>query len=271
MTKKKLTQAQGVAAALLAHSDLGSSKPPKKVDMEETRRQLEKACYTGSVETGKICYLRGASLTEELPCGDRPLHLAVKKQHFHFIEFLQQYGVDFNSRDREGQTVLHIAASNNDDEAICRLSELGADRNLKDKKGRTALHEAAATGHLRVIELLLELGGDITAVDKEGWTAVALAEFNNHFECADRLVELGGSDPFFVHEKKGETHDQEADHRDADDSESSLDIAPHHTDFASTDKSWNVMESQMEKLRARGNSKHGWSIAAPQHEKNRCC
>eukprot|EP00746_Dinoflagellata_sp_MGD_P165376 gnl/MRDRNA2_/MRDRNA2_94597_c0_seq1.p1 gnl/MRDRNA2_/MRDRNA2_94597_c0~~gnl/MRDRNA2_/MRDRNA2_94597_c0_seq1.p1 ORF type:complete len:433 (+),score=85.61 gnl/MRDRNA2_/MRDRNA2_94597_c0_seq1:87-1385(+) len=260
--KRKLIQAQGAAAALLAQSSSG--KPEKKVDMEETQRQLEKACYTANVESAKICRLRGASLTAELPNGDCPLHYAVKKQHFAFIEFLKQYGVDINTRDREGRTVLHVAAANNDDEAICRLCELGADRNLKDRNGRTALHAAAAAGHLQVIELLLELGGSITAVDKGGWTAVALAEFNNHFECADRLVQLGGSDPLFVHEKQGEAHEQQTHHGLEDDLASSLDTAPHPTDFG--DKSWNLLDSEMAKLRAKGNSKHGWSISAPQHE-----
>lgn len=188
----------------------------------------------------------------------------MKKQHFNFIEFLQQYGVDINTRDREGRTALHLAAANNDDEAICRLCELGADRNLKARNGRTALHAGAAAGHVRIVELLLELGGDITAVDKDGWTAVALAEFNNHFECADRLVQLGGSDPFFVHEKQGEAYDQEAGQEAEDDSTSSL--TTHHTDFVATDGSWNLLESEMAKLRCRGNLKQGWSIAAPEHK-----
>jgi len=247
-------QAQGAAVALLAQSSLStcSSKPP--VDMEETRCELVKACRTGNVESAKICHLRGASLNEDLPSGDCPLHHAVKKQHFHFIEFLQQYGVNINTRNREGHTALHIAAANNDDEAICRLSELGCDRNLKDLNGRSALHAAAAAGHVHIVELLLELGGDITATDKKGWTAVALAEFNNHFECADRLVQLGGSDPCFIHEKRGGAHDQETDHA------AEIEIATHRTDSDSADKSWTLLGNDMEKLRDRGNSKPVCSI-----------
>lgn len=187
-----------VAAAAAKLSSLSGAldRPPTKVqDMEKTRRKLEQACQNNDIEVAKICYLRGASLSEPLPSGEFPLIYAMKKQNFPFVEFLQQYGVDVNMRDREGKTALHIAAANNDDEAICRLVELGAKRKLKDHKGETALHSAAAAGHTRVVELLLELAADINAKDKAGWTAVSHAEFNNHFELADRLVELGGSDP----------------------------------------------------------------------------
>lgn len=120
---------------------------------------------------------------------------ALKRKHFPFVEFLHDYGVDMNMRDREGRTALHIAAANNDDEAICRLVELGAKRKLKDRKGQTALHAAAAAGNTMAVEMLLQLAADVNGTDKAGWTAVSHAEFNNHFELADRLVELGGSDP----------------------------------------------------------------------------
>jgi ankyrin repeat protein len=164
-------------------------------DTETTKRRLEKACRSNDIEVAKICFLRGASLSEALPSGEFPLFIALKKQNFQFVEFLQQYGVDMNMRDKDGRGALHIAAANNDDEAICRLVELGAKRKLKDRKGQTALHAAAAAGHAKIVELLLELAAEINATDKAGWTAVSHAEFNDRFELADRLVKLGGSDP----------------------------------------------------------------------------
>lgn len=164
-------------------------------DNDKIQRQLEQAVRNNDIERAKICHLRGASLSEALSSGEFPLFYAVKKQNFAFVEFLQQYGVDVNMRDKEGRAALHIAATCNDDEAICRLIELGAKRKLKDHKGLTALHVAAAAGHTQVVELLLDLAADIDATDKAGWTAVSHAEFNDHFKLADRLLELGASDP----------------------------------------------------------------------------
>jgi ankyrin repeat protein len=198
----QVTATAPVAQFDSAQSDSeASSKPPsqEKVDKEENQRQFQQACKTGNVEKAKVRYLRGASLTDELPSGEYPLHYSVKKQHFHFVEFLKQYGVDINTKDQEGRTVLHIAAATNDDEAICRLVELGAQRKLTDHKGRNCLHTAAANGSIRVAEVLSELGmGDINVTDNDMWTAVTHAEFNNHFQLADRLVQFGGSDPLIT-------------------------------------------------------------------------
>lgn len=193
----------------------------KMQDVVQTRRKLEQACHAADIETAKICYLRDAGvLSKPLSSGELPLHYSVKKQHFAFVEFLKQYGVDMNAKDEEGRTVLHVAAANNDDEAICRLVELGAKRKLQDHNGQTALHTAAAAGNTRVVELLLELAADINAKDKAGWTAVSHAEFNDHFDLADRLVGLGGSDPHGMRNdtrrtarrQKGQLTDEIGDH-----------------------------------------------------------
>lgn len=178
-----------------ATAQLADQRTMKLHDTEKTRRQFEKACRSNDIELAKICFLRGASLTEPLSSGEFPLFYALRKKHFQFVEFLRQYGVDMNMRDKDGRAALHIAAADNDDEAICRLIELGAKRKLKDRKGQTALHAAAAAGHTKVVELLLNLAAEINTTDKAGWTAVSHAEFNDHFELADRLIQLGGSDP----------------------------------------------------------------------------
>lgn len=173
--------------------DVASTKSSQDVnseDIDETRRQLEWSCCFNDIEQAKICYSRGASLSQALSSGESPLFYAVRNKHFDFVEFLRQYDVDMNMRDKAGRTAMHIAAANNDVEGIRLLAQLGAKRQLKDYKGQTALHQAAAAGHRRVAELLLKMGADINVTDKAGLTAVAHAEFNNHFELADRLVKV---------------------------------------------------------------------------------
>merc|ERR1719263_2435397 len=161
-------------------------------DVETGQTLLEYACHTGNIGLAKLCYRRGASLSQRTLSGDTPFNIATKNRRYDLMEFLHLYGVKVNSADAEGRTALHIATANNDIDAICRLIEWGADVNLKDKKKRTPLHMASIGGHMAVTMLLLEMGADMNAKDEKEYTAVAHAETNNHFQLMDRLVLLGG-------------------------------------------------------------------------------
>jgi len=161
-------------------------------DVETGQTLLEYACHTGNIGLAKLCYRRGASLSQRTLSGDTPFNIATKNRRYDLMEFLHLYGVKVNCADAEGRTALHIATANNDIDAICRLIEWGADVNLKDKKKRTPLHMASIGGHQRVTMLLLEIGADMNAKDEKEYTAVAHAEANDHFGLMDRLVQLGG-------------------------------------------------------------------------------
>lgn len=161
-------------------------------DVETGQTLLEYACHTGNMGLAKLCYRRGASLSQRTLSGDTPFNMATKNRRYDLMEFLHLYGVKVNSADAEGRTALHIATANNDVDGLCRLIEWGADVNLKDKKKRTPLHMSSIGGHQRVTMLLLEIGADMNAKDEKEYTAVAHAEANDHFGLMDRLVNLGG-------------------------------------------------------------------------------
>merc|ERR1719399_1224304 len=161
-------------------------------DVETGQTLLEYACHTGNIGLAKLCYRRGASLSQRTLSGDTPFNIATKNRRYDLMEFLHLYGVKVDSSDAEGRTALHIATANNDVDALCRLIEWGADVNLKDKKKRTPLHMASIGGHQKVTMLLLEIGADMNAKDEKEYTAVAHAEANDHFGLMDRLVLLGG-------------------------------------------------------------------------------
>mmetsp|Transcript_6333 Transcript_6333/g.15236 ORF Transcript_6333/g.15236 Transcript_6333/m.15236 type:complete len:688 (+) Transcript_6333:93-2156(+) len=170
-------------------------------DVETEQTLLEYACQTGNVGLAKLCYRRGANLSQRTKKGDTPFNIVTRKQRYDIMEFLHMYGVKVNSADTEGRTALHMAAANDDVDAVCRLLEWGADINLRDRKQRTPLHIAAAGGHARVTMLLLEVGADMNAKDEKEYTAVAHAEANNHFGLMDRLVTLGGKGHGLSHKK----------------------------------------------------------------------
>jgi len=161
-------------------------------DVETEQTLLEFACTKGNLGLAKLCYRRGADLSQRTTRGDTAFNIVTRNRRYDIMELLHTYGVKVNSADAEGKTALHIAASNDDVDAVCRLLEWGADVNIKDKKKRTPLHLAAAGGNSAVTMLLLEVGAELNAKDEKEYTAVAHAEAKNHFGLMDRLVQLGG-------------------------------------------------------------------------------
>lgn len=82
-------------------------------------------------------------LSQKLSSGEVPLHHAIRNQHFAFVEFLVEHGVDINTEDDKGRTALQIAAANNDQKAMCRLVELGAEVKAQDNLGLVWLKSLA--------------------------------------------------------------------------------------------------------------------------------
>lgn len=161
-------------------------------DVETEQTLLEFACVSGNLGLAKLCYRRGANLSQRTKKGDTAFNIVTRNRRYDIMELLHTYGVKTNSSDAEGKTALHIASSNDDVDAVCRLLEWGADVNIKDNKKRTPLHDAAAGGNMTVTMLLLEVGAELNAKDEKEYTAVAHAEARNHFGLMDRLVQLGG-------------------------------------------------------------------------------
>ena len=68
----------------------------------------------------------------------------------------------------------------------------GVDVNTRDEDGKTLLHQAVGRGHLDVVELLLRNGADANAKDDSGKTPLKWAVERNHKDVADLLRGHGG-------------------------------------------------------------------------------
>lgn len=161
-------------------------------DVETGQTLLEYACKTNNISLAKLCYRRGAPLTEFTSSGETPFNIATLNKAYRLMDCLRMYGVRVNSSDTEGRTALHVAASQNDLDGVCRLIEWGAQINSRDHHNKTPLHYTSIAGHTEMSLFLLELGADLNAIDDREYTPVAHAEANDHFELMDRLVLLGG-------------------------------------------------------------------------------
>jgi ankyrin repeat protein len=175
-------------------------------DVETEQTLLEHACLTGNLGLAKLCYRRGANLSQRTKSGATCFNIVTRNRNYGMMAFLHTYGVKVNFEDAEGRTALHVAASKDDIDGVCRLLEWGADVNVGDKRKRTPLHVAAAAGWWKTTMLLLEVGADLNAKDDREYTAVAHAEAHDHFSLMDRLNKLGGKGHGLA-QKKDDDHE----------------------------------------------------------------
>ncbi|KAI0440168.1 ankyrin repeat-containing domain protein [Xylaria telfairii] len=107
-------------------------------------------------------------------------------------ETLQKYidaGIDINTKNQHGKTVIHVAAGDGTFDTFKFLYENGADIRLVGKGGETALHLAAANkgGH-NILRYLLEQDVDLEA-DCEGFGTPLMAAVTNSRAAAELLLQ----------------------------------------------------------------------------------
>ena len=71
------------------------------------------------------------------------------------------------------------------------MLEKGLNVNTADEDGYTLLASASANGHVEVVRLLLEKGANVNAVDRERWTPLSWALRNSYGEVVKLLLEVG--------------------------------------------------------------------------------
>lgn len=97
-------------------------------------------------------------------------------------------GMDVNSVDPAGNSLLHIAARNGNDSLIAELLKQKANPNIRNRVGDTPLMLAAYAGKLTAVDALLAGGAQINL---PGWTPLHYAVFAAQPEMVARLLEKG--------------------------------------------------------------------------------
>ena len=90
-----------------------------------------------------------------------------------------QRGLDVDSVNREGDTLLMLASKEGNINVINVLLKLKAKVNAKNGLGETALMLAAVRGHLEVVKLLL---GEGALLEGPGWTPLMYAASTGKLE-----------------------------------------------------------------------------------------
>jgi len=95
------------------------------------------------------------------------------------IELLRSRGFDFESPQRNGNTLLHLAVETNNSKVLKEISGFHIDINKKNTDGLTALHLAIMTAqNMEIINYLISIGADKNIATDFDETSYELAKEN---------------------------------------------------------------------------------------------
>lgn len=143
---------------------------------------LLSAASEGNLSDLKTALANGASLKTTCSEEKNALHLSVSNRTTECMDFLLELGMDIESRNGHGMTVMHYAAQHNDAEKIRYLFGKKADINATDLNGWTPLHYAVWNDLFSVAECLIELDADVTLKNHDGKTAFDLVKTAHYDE-----------------------------------------------------------------------------------------
>jgi ankyrin repeat protein len=103
------------------------------------------------------------------------------------IELIKR-GMDINTVDRSGNTLLIQAMRSDVPELVDYLLQRRARINNRNRNGETALSIAAYTGKLPYVKRLVDVGAEVNFY---GWPPLAYAAYNGHLEVVDYLLKHG--------------------------------------------------------------------------------
>lgn len=105
------------------------------------------------------------------------------------VATLLNKGLDPNSTDKQGNTLLMIAAVHGHEALVKLLVERKADLRLRSPVGDSALMLASLKGHLGVVKLLVEGGAPLTYPGS--WSPLHYAAFEGRPEVVRYLLDKG--------------------------------------------------------------------------------
>lgn len=118
---------------------------------------------------------------------DDILHAAYEGETDKVVDLLRR-GMDVNTTDPQGSTLLSIAARANNIELVRFLLDNRANPQRRNRYGDTALMVAALQGHTEIVRLMLEHKVD---PNQPGWNALHYAAFENRADIAALLIAAG--------------------------------------------------------------------------------
>jgi ankyrin repeat protein len=144
---------------------------------EDGTTPLHSTAEFGHIDSAKILLDHGArieaSINKEIygfeSGGERPIHIAARRDRPEYIEFLLDQGACIDAPDARGNTPLDKAVfcGGDGDEAVQVLLRRGA--NLHGPRARVVAVRAAGLNDVEILRLLLDRGIDVNTYNERGF------------------------------------------------------------------------------------------------------
>ena len=95
--------------------------------------------------------------------------------------FLKKGGIDFDKRDKYGNTSLMYVCLKGYKDITKLILDNGANTNLANNESITPLHAVSENGNKEIAEMLLGAGADINATDKKNTSYVCYNWKKNNY------------------------------------------------------------------------------------------
>lgn len=137
---------------------------------------LHTAVRGGHIEIVLLLLEQGADVNSRTINNETAVRIAISTQDFIILQkLLAVPGIEFNSKDNEGNTYLHLAAQVSNEVILSQLIEAGISIESRNKCGETPLISAVYANNQPAINFLLEKGANIDNQDNDGATALHIA------------------------------------------------------------------------------------------------
>ena len=129
---------------------------------------------------------RGMDINTADPSGNTLLMIAARNCNGNLLDYLLRNKCNLLKRNRYVDAAIMLATFRGHTEISRRLLDAGADIQ---QSGWNALHYAAYAGHVEVVRLLIERKADLDAKAPNGQTALMLAVGTDHLDVVKFLVD----------------------------------------------------------------------------------
>lgn len=150
------------------------------------QEDMEEALISGDTSWAIKLVDQGMDVNSVDAAGNTLLMQAVQRENADLLGLLLQRRARLNTRNRNGETALSLAAFKGNLAIVQRLVKAGADVNLY---GWPPLINAVFNGHREVVEYLLTKAADVNARTENGSTALFFAARFGYLQIVELLLQ----------------------------------------------------------------------------------